>query len=87
MNTLFLRGYVEYTDTRGLVDKILDKQFAYCEINFIEIEVDSDKDYAIETPSKTHKLYQKFYVESVEILDRHENEIKYRLNLVSRNWF
>lgn len=87
INTLFLKGYVEYTDTRGLIDKILDKQFAYCEINFIEIDVDSDKDYAVETPSKTHKLYQKFYVDSVEILDRHENEIKYRLNLVSRNWF
>lgn len=87
INKLFLTGYIEYTDTRGLIDKILDKQFAYCEINLIEIEVKSDKDYVIETPSKTRKLHHKFYINSVQILDRHENEIKYRLNLISRHWF
>ena len=87
MNTLFLRGYIEYTDTRGEVDIILDKQFAYCEINFIQIDVKSDQDYTIDTPSKTHQLYQKFYIDSIQILDRRENEIKYRFNLVSRNWF
>lgn len=32
MNSLLLRGYLEYTDTNGLVDIVLDKQFAYLEI-------------------------------------------------------
>lgn len=87
INTLYLKGYVEYTDTRGLIDRILDKQFSYLEVNFYEIEVQSDKDYAVETPSKTHVFNHMFYINSVEILDRHENEIKYRLNLMSYFWF
>lgn len=87
INQLYLTGYIEYTDVRGEIDKIFDKQFSYCEINLQEITVESDKDYAIETPSKKQHLYHNFYVNSVQILNRSLNEIKYRINIVSSHWF
>lgn len=37
-NKLYLEGSILYVDRRGLVDKYLEKQFAYCRIMFAEID-------------------------------------------------
>lgn len=70
MNSLFLRGYLEYTDTNGLVDAVLGVQHAFIDVEFYEMDVESDNAVVVEYPSDKMRLSHEFYISSLQVLDR-----------------
>lgn len=87
VNGLYLYGSIDYTDRYGIVDKYLEKQFPYCRILFSETEKQIENDIETEKLSETNRLQHDFFISRIEIRDRQNNIITYRLHLVSVNWF
>lgn len=85
LNSLLIRGSIEYTDAYGNVDKLLEKPGSYCEIAFVENEQEFDGTLTIEKLSDTNKFYGTFLVENIGITDRRSNQIDYKIDLVSSN--
>lgn len=82
MNDLCMTGSITYVDIQGGVDKFLHKEYTYARVEMFA--VDPKTDYK---PLREQLMYHIFHVNSIEILDRQKNEITYKLNLVSANWW
>ena len=87
LNQLCLTGTLTYTDRYGIVDKYLEKQFPYLKVLFAETDREIENDITTEKLSPTNRLQHDFFITKIEILDRQDNIISYKLHLMSVNWF
>lgn len=86
LNSLFLTASLIYVDKYGSIDKYINRQFVYCQVDHIEYEVISDGDINMQRLSDTNRFHHRFFVTSIEILNRNMTEITYKLKMVSVNW-
>lgn len=84
-NQLAMTGSITYVDTRGEIDRLLESNYAKCEVTLKCSEVKSDNGTTIETYHTGESLDHVFLVNKVEILDRMAHEIKYKISLISIN--
>ena len=87
LNELCLRGHLIYTDKYAQVDKFLNQHFAYCSIIFCENKQKNDSGVVIEQLDDERKFIHTFIITGIQVISRAQSIIKYRINLVSNNWF
>lgn len=87
LNDLIIRGELVYSDSYGKMDKFIDKQYAFCQIYFAEIDRRYDNDIIIEEQSQTNVLKRVFLIDKFEIVDRNAETIKYKLGLIDSSIF
>lgn len=84
MNRLYTIGYVEYTDRRGIIDKVIEDQelyFVYELTRFKENVCGSIVKIEYEQTIKV-----KFLVNNIEILENTPDVVKYKINIISENY-
>lgn len=86
LNQLYLKGELVYVDRLGVVDRFLEQQLVYLQVQHIMHETNVDGDITIEKLSETDKFQHTFLVDSIQIVERKCTEITYRLKLASQNW-
>jgi len=91
LNSLVVKGHIIYTDRFASVDKLLHRYYCFCTLLLAagkrkhdgDIGVNGD-DFKIDDKNKfTHD----FIVTNISVLSRQANVIKYKIDIVSRNWF
>lgn len=87
LNQLVMDGTLTYLDKYGVIDKYIEKQFAYCQINFNLVDEKYDNQIVVEKLSEDEKFVHTFYMTGIQVLDRKHSEITYKIDLVSVNWF
>lgn len=85
-NRLYLEGQLVYKDDHGVVDKYLNKQYAYCSVYFVVNDQKTDGQITVETLSKTQVFSHQFLVNGIKILERVGHSVTYSISLVSVNW-
>ena len=85
-NKLYLSGHLVYKDDHGIVDKYLNKQYAYCSIYFVVKDQKMDGEITIETFSKNEVFSHTFLINGIKILEREGHSVTYDISLVSINW-
>lgn len=87
LNGLLVSGYIIYTDRYASVDKLINSQYCYCDFLFAlnKNKVDaSAKEIAVDIENK---FSHTFIVNSINVIQRAEQVIKYKISIVSINWF
>lgn len=87
INGLFVTGHITYVDKYSIVDKFIKQQLVRCAININENNYQKDGKIGIMSLDKTKKFSGDFIVSSIKITQRSGTYIKYKLELVSSNWF
>lgn len=86
LNQLIISGHIIYTDKYGIIDKILQQHFTYCQVSFYENSLKNDGDIGIEKLDENRKFIHTFIVTGMKILSRNGSIIQYYIDLVSTNW-
>lgn len=86
-NQLFLTGELIFIDKYSVLDQFSQQQNVYCTISNIEHEYASDGSFNIKKLSEVYKFQHTFIINSIQILDRSENALTYKLTLIGKNWF
>ena len=86
-NGLFHTGSVTYTDAVGALDKCLERYGVQCQVSFVRQLQETDGQMTVTSFSDVEKLALVFIVDSVQILERSSQYVKYRFGLVSQNAF
>lgn len=81
LKQLYLTADLEYVDSFGQIDKFLDRRNVVAEVSFYQIDYASDSNFS--TESIKNRFEHKFFVDSMKILGREKNNIRYSLHLVS----
>ena len=84
MNKLYTEGYIEYEDKQGTIDRIVERQVAYCSIRFEHDSQKADGDIAPKMIDQSIDL--KFLINNIEILSNVPGMVTYRLHLISENY-
>ena len=75
--SLLISGKIIYTDKNGLVNKIIEEQFAYCDVTLVENEEKVDGSITVQKFSDTNKFDHTFLIDSIEILSRDKSIVSY----------
>lgn len=86
LNSLCMTGSFIYTDNFGVLDKFIDKEFAYCAISIKNLVSNNGNDTKFDKESKTDIFSHVFLVNGIEIFDRQKDVIKYKVTLISQNY-
>lgn len=86
LNDLYLKAEMILVDKYGIVDRFIDKQFAYMTIQNIQHVQQNDGSINVDMLSKTSKFQHDFLVNCIEIIDRKGHEFTYKISMVSANW-
>lgn len=84
MNKLYTEGYIEYEDKQGTIDRITERQVAYCSITFEHDAQKADGDIAPKMIDQSIDL--KFLINNIEILSNVPGMVTYRIHLISENY-
>lgn len=87
LNDFLLKGHVICVDSYASLDKFLDQQFVYLTMLFTENLVKTDTGVVIDIIDDANAIKHAFIVQNIKIIERIGNNIKYRLDFISANWF
>ena len=87
LNDLVLSGYIIYTDKYGNVDKLMTQQYCYCELLFAINNNKTDGSLNVVGIDDKNCFTHQFIVNNINVIDRELNVVKYRIDIVSSNWF
>lgn len=87
LNQMYISAELEYYDQYGVIDRLLEKPFVYCQVFFNELEQKFDGGVVVEKYHDTNKFGHIFLVQNIQILSREKSKIQYHFTLVSNNWF
>ena len=87
LNDLCLRGKLVYTDHYGKIDRLIEKQYPYCQVYFCRNEQARDGDVEITKLSEEEYFQHTFLIDGIKILNRMDTRITYEFSLISLNWF
>lgn len=82
-----MRGKITYEDIDGSIDRFIDEQFSYCDVQLTQHEATIDANFVVTQPKLEHKFEHTFLIDSIKILERQKSSIKYEIQLISNNWF
>lgn len=88
LNALIVTGYVICVDKFGMLDRFIEDQQCKCNIMIAEAKkkVD-DGQFSDNLPNKKRMFSDSFIVNQIHILERHASFIKYKIDIVSLNWY
>jgi hypothetical protein len=86
LNGFYINASVLYNDSIGVVDKFLRKQYTYCDVDFCKFADDGKNEQQLEV-LRDESFLHTFLVQSIEIVNRVDNTILYRISMVDVNWF
>lgn len=86
-NDLLLHGHVIFVDKYGDMDKFMSKQYVYLDLTLSYDEEKEDKTHASKPMTEDDTLVARFIVQNMKILSRVGYTVKYKLDIISRNWF
>lgn len=87
LNELLITGHVVYTDRYGAVDKMFGQHFGYASILFALNKKKSDNDVQTTSFDENNKFIHNFIISDLKVIDRQTSIIKYKIDLMSMNWF
>ena len=88
LNQLVMTGYVVCIDKYGKLDSLLEDQQCRCDLLLSEIKKKTDNGQVHDDSlNKDRCLEMSFVVNSMRILERRSTFIKYKIDLVSINWY
>lgn len=85
-NKLYLDATLTYTDRYGIVDKYIHKQYAYADVLFCKFDSEDGVEIGAGRLIEDQSIAHKFFISSIQILNRINNVIQYKISLVSCNW-
>lgn len=89
INKYCITGTLIYVDNSGVIDKFIDDQGVYCNIILSQyIEVTEGNIKILKPSDKPDENFNhRFIVNNIELIQRKNTAITYKLHLVSINWF
>lgn len=87
LNSLVITGRLICTDKYGRLDKLLDQQQGKCDIMIAEAKKQSDGQFSSTDINEKRNFTMSFIINSIKILDRTSEIIKYDISLISLNWY
>lgn len=86
-NQLAMTGSITYIDTLGQIDRVMESNYATCEISFrgVEVKRDGSTSTNVEVYHSGESLNHIFLINKIEILNRNGSDITYKISLISKN--
>lgn len=87
LNDLVIKGELVYIDLYGKLDKFIDRQYAFCQVYFSQIQQQVDGEIMLESEVQDCFLKRIFLIDKINILERNGNAITYKLSLIDSTIF
>lgn len=87
LNSLCLTGELEFEDHDGSVSWLHNASHTYAIISFSKHEVERDGEIEVDTYPERQAINHTFLIDNIEVVDRVENVITYKLYLKSQHWY
>ena len=87
LNDLLVQGHIIYTDKYAMVDKLLEQHYCYCDVLFAENKNNSDNNVGMGNLDEEKRFMHSFIISNIKVLARTYSIIKYKIDIISLNWF